>query len=221
LKILSIIGTARKGGIVNSISGEILSQAGANGHQTETVNLYDRKIEYCRGCCRCLESGKCIHDDDFGIVLEKSIGSDVIILGTPVYYGSVSSIMKNYFDRHMSLGIEKIDYSGKAEEIKDLPFFSRVKALLGTNKSMESRKIKNPLYGKKFIFIAALTKPFPFSHLYPFDVSMTLGLLNKFVYQIGGKKIKTFLYTDSAFGLLKNKKESYFNKSRKFAGKLI
>ena len=100
MKILAIIGTNRKKGNITKLCEKILEGANENGHQSELINLYDYKINYCRGCWACTSNGECSQKDDFNQVYNKVVDADVIIISSPVYWGNITAIMKNFFDRH-------------------------------------------------------------------------------------------------------------------------
>ncbi|MBN2156043.1 MAG: flavodoxin family protein [Candidatus Lokiarchaeota archaeon] len=62
--------------------------------------LSDYYIEPCRACRDCRGMGKCIIEDDMQkLIIPELLKSDVIILGTPVYFNNVSSHMKKFIDR--------------------------------------------------------------------------------------------------------------------------
>ncbi|MCT4688890.1 flavodoxin family protein [Vallitalea sp.] len=64
-------------------------------------------IIICIGCWKCVEKEKCILKDDFEIIFNKLKDADVIIIGSPVYWGDVSSKMKTFFDRHTGYAMVK------------------------------------------------------------------------------------------------------------------
>lgn len=70
----------------------------SNNH-VDFINLAKKKINYCLGCYGCLESKKCIQDDDFNPILEKALKADVIVFATPVYFYSMTGQLKVFIDR--------------------------------------------------------------------------------------------------------------------------
>ncbi|OPZ94375.1 MAG: Iron-sulfur flavoprotein [Firmicutes bacterium ADurb.Bin419] len=73
----------------------------SNAH-IKLVNLYDKKIQNCTGCSNCntVSPGKCcIKDDMTEELLPEFISSDVVVLGSPVYFGNVNAVMKTFIDR--------------------------------------------------------------------------------------------------------------------------
>lgn len=59
---------------------------------SQTINVRDMNIEHCDGRDPSLYQG------DTKILIDKIVESDAIILGTPIYRGSYTGILKNVFD---------------------------------------------------------------------------------------------------------------------------
>lgn len=59
------------------------------------------RIDQCRGCWNCMTRGFCPLDeyDDMGMIREKMLRADFIILGSPVYIMHISGQMKIFIDR--------------------------------------------------------------------------------------------------------------------------
>lgn len=73
-------------------------------YSVERFDLYEYSIKACRNCDCCLSGGTgCIHHDDSNEILSKVIKSDVIVLGTPVYYWGISAQMKLLIDKFYSV----------------------------------------------------------------------------------------------------------------------
>jgi multimeric flavodoxin WrbA len=72
------------------------------GISTSVIQLAGTSIAECHVCMSCWKQcdGRCIIDDD-GVneILEKLINADGIILGSPVYHGGMTGIMKMLIDR--------------------------------------------------------------------------------------------------------------------------
>lgn len=58
----------------------------------ETINVRDLDIELCDG------RDPALYEGDTKILIEKVVAADALILGTPVYRGSYTGILKNVFD---------------------------------------------------------------------------------------------------------------------------
>jgi multimeric flavodoxin WrbA len=74
------------------------------GSNTELINLYDLTYKGCRSCLSCKREGsscygRCAIKDDLTKVLEKIRKADVLVLGSPVYYGTVTGEMRSFLER--------------------------------------------------------------------------------------------------------------------------
>nr|WP_319538178.1 flavodoxin family protein [uncultured Methanospirillum sp.] len=106
MKITTICGSNRKKGATRGIleafeSG--LKDAGIPGVKTKKYSLSDVHLEPCKGCLKCKKKGHCVIQDDFGKIAFRMIHSDLIVLGSPVYFSDVSSPVKALIDRTVSL----------------------------------------------------------------------------------------------------------------------
>ena len=54
-KITAILGTYRKGGVIDSAVDEILAAAREAGAETTKIYLIDRHIEFCTNCRACTQ----------------------------------------------------------------------------------------------------------------------------------------------------------------------
>lgn len=97
--ILGIVGSPRKGGNTDILVSETLKGAGKQGARQEKIYLSDLQISPCKACAKCIDTGKCVIEDDFHIVLEKIKESDAIVLGSPVYCRTVTAQTKLLIDR--------------------------------------------------------------------------------------------------------------------------
>lgn len=104
MKVLGICGSHRKGGNTLFFLKRALEICKREGHQTELIELWDKKIEYCRHCNHCkTHPGECAIQDDMGEIRKKMREADAIILASPTYFGCVSGRMKALFDRTITL----------------------------------------------------------------------------------------------------------------------
>ena len=52
-KIVAIVGTYRKGKVIDSAASEVLRGAESRGAETEKIHLIDKHIEFCNNCRMC------------------------------------------------------------------------------------------------------------------------------------------------------------------------
>jgi len=69
--------------------------------ETEIIQLNNKKINPCVACFKCMKNkdGKCIQNDDLNELIEKILDVDCLILGSPVYWASISGKMKCFIER--------------------------------------------------------------------------------------------------------------------------
>jgi multimeric flavodoxin WrbA len=87
--------------------------------ETELISLAGLEIAECDGCDRCKEEGTrelpCpVHDDDMTSLYGKLASADGFVFASPVYFGSVSGIMKTFMDRFIPF----YNDSGSVSELK-------------------------------------------------------------------------------------------------------
>lgn len=188
MKITAIIGTARKGGTVDAICQKILHGAKDNGHETEVVYLSDYTIGHCTGCWGCKGDRNCVIPDDFHVVYQKCVASDVIILGSPIYFGNITGLMKDFFDRHNG----NANYNPPImAELKKMPRRERMKAYFG--QVIKEYKVKPEIQGKRIIRVVTANKP---KWLLGFtgELRTTLDALARYVKDMNGKLVGTLLF---------------------------
>jgi multimeric flavodoxin WrbA len=214
MKILAIIGTGKRKGNVSRLCSAILDGAKAAGNECEMINLFDYKINYCIGCRTCSKDGKgkCFQNDDFETIVSKIIVSDVIILGSPIYWGNISAIMKNFLDRHMS-----VEYLyPKGDEYAKLPFLKKIQVLIDETKKI---KIRSGMENKQYIIVTAMTGTTIFKFLNT-QYLLFLRCIKQYVNGMHGKVIKKFIYTDTLFKFLKHKDKKIIKQAYHYGRKI-
>lgn len=78
---------------------QVLKGAESKGGKTEILYLERLKISPCRSCGKNPEPRFCFIKDDMAEVYFKLKSSDVLVLGSPIYFDTVSAQMKLFLDR--------------------------------------------------------------------------------------------------------------------------
>jgi len=99
MKVLGISGSPIKNGNVDLLIQQVLKGTGSKGGKTEIIYLDKLKISSCRSCGKNPEPKFCIIKDDMEKVYAKLKSSDVLVLGSPIYFDTVSAQMKLFLDR--------------------------------------------------------------------------------------------------------------------------
>lgn len=104
MKLLAINGSPRKTWNTATLLQKAVEGAASQGADAETIHLYDLNFSGCVSCFACKtigrESyGRCAVKDDLAPILEKVPETDVLLLGSPIYFGSVTGEMQSFLER--------------------------------------------------------------------------------------------------------------------------
>ena len=104
VRVTAIVGTYRRGGMVDSAVDEILASAKEEGAEVNKIYVLDRHIEFCTNCRACTQKpgerrGECPLNDEMAGILEDIERSDAIILASPMNFWTVTAIMKRFIER--------------------------------------------------------------------------------------------------------------------------
>jgi multimeric flavodoxin WrbA len=78
---------------------DILAKAEAAGAQTSYYNLVDLDIKDCKACMKCKKENCCSQKDDMESIRPLIEEADLLLLGSPVYMGDQTGLMKCFIDR--------------------------------------------------------------------------------------------------------------------------
>lgn len=113
MRIVGILGSARKGGNTESLLDVALKEAQENGVLTDKISLADKSIAPCDGCSGCVETGECVIHDDVQGIFQKMLDAEGIIWATPVYFWSMTAQTKALMDRTYALLFPKLQLASK------------------------------------------------------------------------------------------------------------
>ena len=102
MKVVAFSGSARKDGNTAILIGHVFQELEKEGIETELIQLSGSRIHGCIACMKCFENKdqRCsVKDDNVNDCIEKMLGADGIILGSPTYFANVSTEMKALIDR--------------------------------------------------------------------------------------------------------------------------
>lgn len=98
-KVLIISTSPRKNGNSEALSDAFMNGAKDGGNAVEKISLYDKTIDFCKGCLACQKTGRCVIHDDADTIAQKMLHADVLVFATPIYYYEMSGQMKTMLDR--------------------------------------------------------------------------------------------------------------------------
>ncbi|AWK49574.1 flavodoxin family protein [Clostridium beijerinckii] len=104
MKVIAINGSPRKNGNTVTLLQKALEGAKSMGADTEIVHLYDLNFKGCTSCFACKRKGSkynghCAMKDDLTSILENILKCDVLLLGSPLYFNSVTGEMRSFLER--------------------------------------------------------------------------------------------------------------------------
>lgn len=104
MKVLAINGGPRKDGNTATMLKNALEGAATQGAETELIHIYDLNFKGCTSCLACKikdgkSFGKCAMRDELTPVLEKIREVDALLLGSPIYFTSMSAGMRAFYER--------------------------------------------------------------------------------------------------------------------------
>jgi len=104
LKVIAINGSPRKKWNTATLLQKSLDGAASVGAATELIHLYDLSYHGCVSCFACktrggASYGRCGVKDGLAPVLDKVLASDALILGSPIYFGTVTGEMQSFQER--------------------------------------------------------------------------------------------------------------------------
>ena len=102
MKVIGFNGSPRKDGNTYIAIQTVFKELEKEDIETELVQVGGKNIRGCNDCKKCKENadGFCVIDDDIlNDCLKKMYESDGIIIGSPVYFGSITPEAKALVDR--------------------------------------------------------------------------------------------------------------------------
>jgi len=104
MTVLAFNGSPRRNGTTAKLLEKALEGAASKGAETEFVQLNKLTMRGCQGCFSCKKRGgesygRCILDDDMTPYYKKIESADGIFMGSPIYFGSITSELKMLIDR--------------------------------------------------------------------------------------------------------------------------
>ena len=103
MKVIAVNGSPRKNWNTHILLEKCLDGAKEIGAETELINLYDINFKGCTSCFACKRKGitidKCAMKDDLEAILQKICECDALVLGSPIYFSSITGEMRSFWER--------------------------------------------------------------------------------------------------------------------------
>lgn len=90
MRILVLQGSARKSGGTRAMVDAFRQGAESVGNEVVVFDVADMDISGCTGCewCHTKGDGRCVQEDDMGQIYNEWNCCDMLVLASPIYYGS-------------------------------------------------------------------------------------------------------------------------------------
>lgn len=104
MKAIGVNGSPRKTWNTATLLGKALEGAASRGARTETYHLYDLTFKGCVSCFACKtiggkSYGRCAREDDLTPILRALDEVDIVIMASPIYFGTVTGEMRSFMER--------------------------------------------------------------------------------------------------------------------------
>lgn len=102
MKVVAFNGSPRKDGNTSILIHHVFSELEKQGIETDLVQLSAKEIHGCIACYKCSQNPNrhcAVKSDAANEYIDKMLGADGIILGSPVYFQDVTPEMKALIDR--------------------------------------------------------------------------------------------------------------------------
>jgi multimeric flavodoxin WrbA len=106
MKVIAVNGSPRKNWNTATLLQKALDGAASQEAETEIFHLYELNYKGCVSCFACKTKngqsyGMCAVKDELTSILKIVEKVDAIILGAPIYFGTVTGEMKSFMERLM------------------------------------------------------------------------------------------------------------------------
>ena len=104
MNVIAVNGSPRKDWNTATLLNRALEGAGSVGARTKLVHLYDLEYQGCTSCFSCKRKGNtckglCAMQDGLTDPLGDVLESDVLLLGSPIYFGEVTGETRSFLER--------------------------------------------------------------------------------------------------------------------------
>ncbi len=107
MKALVILGSPRANMNTDTLLNEVIKGLQSQNVEVEKIMLGRLKFDPCIACDACAKTGHCYKQDDLTSIYDKFNNSDIIVVGSPMYFNSVTAITKAMVDRCQSFWSSK------------------------------------------------------------------------------------------------------------------
>ncbi len=150
--VLIITASLRPNSNSDALAAAFADGAREAGNAVELVSLKGRTIGFCVGCLACQKTQKCVLRDDAVALAEKVKTADAVVFASPVYYYSVSGLLKTFLDRCNPLfpsdySFRDVYFLATAAETDESAMDGPAKAIQGWVDCFEKARLSGTVFG--------------------------------------------------------------------------
>jgi multimeric flavodoxin WrbA len=94
-----LVASPRRDGNTAAAVADVLAGAASAGAEIDSAWLETESVTAIGDCAACIARGACTINDGFDALMERVIVSDMLVLGTPLYWYGPSAQLKAFLDR--------------------------------------------------------------------------------------------------------------------------
>jgi multimeric flavodoxin WrbA len=111
MRIMTILGSPRRRGNTAKVLGWIEEQFQADGHEVESANILDYRVQGCGECMACKKGSVelCSIDDDANGLYRRMVAADLVLIAAPIFCWGFPAQIKGLIDRFFCM----MDFDGE------------------------------------------------------------------------------------------------------------
>jgi multimeric flavodoxin WrbA len=101
MRIMTVLGSPRRQGNTAKILGWIEERFRADGHETDSANILEYRVQGCGECLACKRGAVelCSIDDDADALFRRMAAADLVLVAAPVFCWGFPAQIKGLVDR--------------------------------------------------------------------------------------------------------------------------
>ena len=106
MKVVTLLGSARRSGNTATVLQWVESALQDLGHDVQRIVLHGKRIGGCLGCAKCRQRPDeigCVQQDDAPEILGRMMAAQAVLWASPIYFWGFSAQIKALIDRGYSL----------------------------------------------------------------------------------------------------------------------
>ena len=111
MRIMTILGSPRRHGNTAKVLGWIEEQFQADGHEVDSANILDYRVQGCGECMACKKGTVelCSIGDDANGLYRRMVAADLVLIAAPVFCWGFPAQIKGLIDRMFCM----MDFDGE------------------------------------------------------------------------------------------------------------